>query len=472
MAAHTNKLNRIYEAVGTVSQPAAAVAPTVSWTDYEVYAAPAGIALNDLAPVTAVDAAGRGYTAFADARHVYVKSDGDGTQWSAAATPATVDAVASGLPTGLDAAVRPVLAAGGNGMVDLAWYGATGGTAAQADPAGDPQNQWNVYMAQTLDGGSSWVATAVSDHPVHQGALQPANAGDAIALGIDQVTGAAAIAYAADPAAGATPSLFATRQCTGSSAVTGNALVDDCVAPQPATPVLPGSTCPGPQVNDAPGDALDTSAIGSGGNVPTLDITHVQLLSADTADEQLVLSLNRLDSQLPADVAQAFWRVSWTSGTSRYYAEATQTAAGPMTFMAGALKSDGSPGHSYAIQGLEVLGNNGQIRFTLPYAAIGNVAVGTTLNDLYAATYALFTANGNVANTAQLVDRAPDAGFGAPYSLGQACAPTADLPDVPAAALLPAVAGGAVLIWIYVRRRRSRRLLDESAPITPDLEGN
>ena len=456
-AAQTDNLNRVYEAIGTVSQPAQGAAPAVTWSDYEVYAAPAGTALNNLAPSTAVDAAGRVYTAFADSHHVYLKADVDGTQWNAAVPPAAVDGVASGLPAGLDAAARPALAAGGNGMADLAWYGATGA------------GQWGVYLAHTLDGGASWTATTVSDHPVFQGALSPADAGETIALGIDQVTGAAAVAYAAGQAASGTPSLFATRQCTGPSAVTGNALVDDCVAPQPATPVLPGSTCPGPQVNDAPGDALDTSAAGSGGNVPSLDITHAQLLTADSADEQLVLSLDRLDAQLPTDVAQAVWRVSWTAGSTGYYAQATQTGSGPMAFMAGALRGDGSPGHSYAVQGMEVLGNNGQIRFTLPYAAIGNVTVGTTLRDISAATYALFTARGTVASAAQLVDRAPDAGFGAPYTLGQVCAPTADLPDVPAAALLPGVAGGAILIWTLVRRRRSRRPLDESAPTT-DVE--
>ncbi|MFN2582102.1 MAG: hypothetical protein ABR498_05110, partial [Candidatus Dormibacteria bacterium] len=277
--------------------------------------------------------------------------------------------------------------------------------------------------------------------------------------------------YTADQAGSATPSLFATRQCTGSSAVTGNSLVDDCVAPQPATPVLPGSTCPGPQVNDAPGDALDSSAAGSGSNVPSLDITHTQFLPGDSG-EQLILTVNRLDAALPANIAQAIWRVTWTQGGKAWYAQAVQNAGAQIQYMAGALNSDGAPGQSDAIQGLEVLGNSGQITFTVPYATVGNVAVGTTLHQIFSTTYALFSSGSGTATSPQLVDRASDSGFGADYTLGQACAPASDLPDVPAAALLPAVAGGVFgFYWFFIRRKRSRRLLYESATETePTLE--
>ena len=157
-----------------------------------------------------------------------------------------MDSVATGIPAGVDAALLPAIASGANGKVDVAWYGATGGNATSNDPASDGANVWAVYMAQTIDAGQSWTAYAVSDHPVHQGALKPSAStpGDALAIAVDQVSGAAAVAYADDQLAPGTPSLFATRQCTGLSALTGVSLVNDCVAPQPATPVLPGSTCP------------------------------------------------------------------------------------------------------------------------------------------------------------------------------------------------------------------------------------
>ncbi|MBV8195366.1 MAG: hypothetical protein JOY80_07545 [Candidatus Dormibacteraeota bacterium] len=469
-AAKTDNLNRVYLAVGTVTPALASTggAPTVSWADYSVFDAPAGMSLNNTVPSVAVDSAGAVYVGFSDTKHVYVKSDVDGTQWNASAPPTAVDTVAQSL----DASLLPTLVAGGSGIVDLAWYGATGGDASQANPASDAHNTWNVYLAQTLDGGSTWTASTVSDQPVHQGSLTQ-TAGYGVTQGIAQVTGADLIAYAADQAAGTPPSLFATRQCTGSSAVTGNPLVDDCVAPQPATPVLPGSTCPGPQVNDAPGDALDTSAAGSGSNVPSLDITHVQFLPGDSSSEQLTMTLNRLDASLPADITQAIWRVAWTENNNLYYAQAVQNAGGSMSYMAGALNSDGTPGQSYSVQGLEVLGNSGQITFTLPYTAIGNVATGATLSNVNGATYALFTSGANTVATApQLVDRAPDSGFGADYSLGQQCAPETTLPDVPAAALLPAVAGGVFLIyWFYVRRMRSRRLQVNESASTKDSEG-
>ncbi len=51
--AGTLNFNRVYEAVGTVTDPIApAVAPTISWRNYEIYHGPAGVRYNRIFPVT------------------------------------------------------------------------------------------------------------------------------------------------------------------------------------------------------------------------------------------------------------------------------------------------------------------------------------------------------------------------------------------------------------------------------------
>src|SRR6202011_5533279 len=447
--AKTNNLNRVYAAIGTVTPaPAPGGPPTVSWHDVEAYHAPAGTALNRTAPATAVDSAGHVYETFASGRHVFAKSDLTGLAWNPAVAPVSVDAVAAGLPTGMDASVMPAIAAGGNGKVDLAWYGATGGLATSPNPAGDPHNSWAVFMAQTLDGGATWTSYPVSGNAVHQGP----EAG-ALQLAVDQVSGVAAVAYASDQAAPGLLSLFATRQCTGFSAVTGLALVDDCVAPQPATPVLPGTTCPGPQVRDAAGDALDTSASGIGANVAALDILLAEFRIVDPTTELATLTLNRMSTTLPVNIAQAQWRLTWTQGVIEHYAQASMAAGQAPVYTFGTVNPDGTLGAGTPVQGALIPGANGTITFTLPLALIGNPAAGSMLQNITAATYAVYTSQGSPA--AQLVDRAPDGGAGADYAVAQVCAPLSNVPEIPAAALLPLV-GGATAIAVAVKRRRSR----------------
>ena len=449
-AAKTNNLNRVYAALGTVTPSLTpGSAPTVSWHDVEAYHAPTGTALNHTGPATTVDSAGHVYQTYADGRHVFAKSDLTGLAWNPAAAPVSVDAVAAGLPTGMNASVIPAIAAGGNGKVDLAWYGATGGLATSPNPAGDPHNSWAVFMAQTLDGGATWTAYPVSGNAVHQGP----EAG-ALQLAVDQVSGVAAVAYASDQAAPGLLSLFATRQCTGFSAVTGLALVDDCVATQPATPVLPGTTCPGPQVRDAAGDALDTSASGIGANVAALDILLAELRIVDPTTELATLTLNRMSTTLPVNIAQAQWRLTWTQGVIEHYAQASMAAGQAPVYTFGTVNPDGTLGAGTPVQGALIPGANGTITFTLPLALIGNPAAGSMLQNITATTYAVYTSQGSPA--AQLVDRAPDGGAGADYAVAQVCGPLSNVPEIPAAALLPLV-GGATAIAVAVKRRRSRR---------------
>ena len=85
--------------------------------------------------------------------------------------------------------------------MDLAYYGTS------ASSKDDPSAVWNVYMAQSTNGGASFVQSVVTSHPNHVGVI--CTQGVACASGtrnlldlfqnvIDPVNGMAAIIYADD----------------------------------------------------------------------------------------------------------------------------------------------------------------------------------------------------------------------------------------------------------------------------------
>jgi hypothetical protein len=467
-AAGTDNLSRLYEAVGTVIPGLGGAAPAVSWQDVLVGAAAPGSALNRALPSVAVDAAGHVYDAFSDGHHLWVDESGDGLHWN---PPVAVDSV-PGAPSGLDAALLPSIAAGGNGGADVAWYVASGGNPAAADPSSDARNTWNVLMAQTLDAGKTWTVTPVTQTALHQGALcvaadttctaQPGATtypDSALRIAVDQVTGAAVAAFAGDGPSGAL-SLLATRQCTGHSALTGTSLTDDCVALQPATPVLPGTSCPGPQITNPAGQAIRTIAPAGGVNLPALDLLSVRLGPQDSGDDIATIAVNEMTPALPGGVDAAIWRVLWTMGGHQQFAEASLVRGGSMEFAVGALNSDGSVAHEVPAQGTVAYGAGGGVAIVIPRSAIGNPATGTQLKDLYAATYAQY--RDSPASLGELlVDRAPEGGYGATYELGVECPPADNLPDAPAAVMLPLVGGIAAILVTAYRRRRSRRTVHQ-----------
>src|SRR6185369_8383103 len=110
-------------------------------------------------------------------------------------------------------------------------------------PNDDPGNQWQVYVAQTIDGGRSFGAFQASDHVIHEGSIcidglacqtsdpqRDRTLLDFFQVGIDPSNGAAVVVYADDHGTPHRPALYFTRQCTGSSATTGAPLGDDCRA--------------------------------------------------------------------------------------------------------------------------------------------------------------------------------------------------------------------------------------------------
>src|SRR6266550_1997504 len=284
--AGTANYNRVYEAVGTVTADTAP--PVISWRNYEIYHGPLGARYDRIFPVTAVDDAGRVYAFWTDGNHIDYKVDATGTGWRPSKTPSKI-----ANPSGVNTAIMPWAQAGAAGIADVVCYGASGGKGAQPSPQDDPNNVWNAYFAQTVNGGASYTVTTASDHVIHKGPICIDGLGcnlsdpardrtllDFFQVSIDPTNGAADITYADDHAAPGNAVLYFTRQCTGASATTGNALVNDCVAPPPPVTPPQGTTCPGPQILDFVGDAPNSYPGGQGQNMDNLDIENAFFTSS------------------------------------------------------------------------------------------------------------------------------------------------------------------------------------------------
>jgi Bacterial Ig-like domain (group 1) len=430
--AGTTNFNRVYEAVGTVTDVPYPGVPVVVWHDYEIYHGPLGARYNRIFPVTAVDAAGKVYAFWSDGNHTFTKSDLTGTGWNPSAAPSQIPT-----PTGVNTEIMPWAQAGASGIVDAVFYGATGGSGAQPNPQDDLNNHWNVYMAQTIDGGSSWTVSTASDHTIHTGPIcidglacntsMPARNRtllDFFQVSIDPTNGAADIAYADDHAAPGNAVLYFTRQCTGVSATTGVALTSDCVAPPPPPPPPMGTTCPGPQVVDFTNDAPNNYPAGDGSNMDNLDIENAFFGTPDAGHIKVTLTIKNLSAPPPpVNMISAFWTVYWTFGGKTYFAQATSNGQGPTavytfsdgTFANGSFTPIGTP------TGTVMPGPNGTIVMTVPRADVGGPANGATLTNPFADTHGSFTVAGTGVYYTAAADRAPDSNYGANYVVGQTC---------------------------------------------------
>lgn len=438
--AGTTNFNRIYEAIGTVTDPTPpALIPTVSWRNYEVFHGPLGARYNRIFPVTTVDSAGRVYAFWSDGNHIFTKSDATGSGWNAAAAPVQI------ADFGTDnTAIMPwaasMAAGGAPGVVDAVFYGARGGAGAQPNPQDDPNNIWNAYMAQTIDGGATWTTSKASDHDIHksQVCIDGLNCNlngnrdrtllDFFQVAIDPTNGAATIAYADDHASPGSAVMYYTRQCTGISAKTGASLVNDCVAPPPPPPLPQGNACPGPQVVDFSGDAPDNYPGGSGQNMDMLDIVNVTFASTPVKSGgttvDITMQMKDLEAPPTASVpnlVSGFWTAYFQYGTATgstwWYVQATTTGSGAAAV---AQYSYGTWNGNFTQIGTENgefhPGANGTFVFHLPRTAIGSPPDGAILSNTWSDTHGSFGATGVYYTAA--ADRAPDAKYGSNHYLG------------------------------------------------------
>ena len=164
-----------------------------SWTANLVFHAPLFTGLNNVFPALAVDpVTGKLYAAWSDAHTISFSSSSDqGEHWSPAVTVNTGPA---------KTAVFPWIAAYA-GVVDVVYYATT---AASKD---DPSAVWNVYFNQTIDDGTSFAQSLVSNTPNHTGVICTNGTGcaagtrnllDLFQVAIDPLSGRAAIIYTDD----------------------------------------------------------------------------------------------------------------------------------------------------------------------------------------------------------------------------------------------------------------------------------
>ena len=164
-----------------------------SWTANLVFHAPLFTDLSNVFPSLAVDPiSGNLYAVWSDAHNVYFSASHDqGTTWSSAVAVNIAPA---------STAIFPWVAAYG-GKADVVYYGTT---AASKD---DSSAVWNVYMAQTTNGGISFAQSLVSNVPNHVGVICTQGAAcsnatrtmlDLFEVAIDPANGKAGIIYAND----------------------------------------------------------------------------------------------------------------------------------------------------------------------------------------------------------------------------------------------------------------------------------
>jgi len=159
-----------------------------SWTANLVYHAPLFTSLNDF-PSLAVDPTnGRLYATWADSQSIFFSSSSDqGNHWS----PAVKVNIAPA-----NTCVLPWIAAY-NGTVDVVYYATT------ASSKDDEAAVWNVYLAQTTNGGLTFAQSKVSNNPNHVGVVCTGGAcplseralWDLFEVAIDPQNGRAAVIY-------------------------------------------------------------------------------------------------------------------------------------------------------------------------------------------------------------------------------------------------------------------------------------
>jgi hypothetical protein len=162
-----------------------------TWTANLVFQAPAGTSLAQIFPTLAVDPTnGKLSAAWSDGHSVsFSMSSDQGTHWSSTVTVNIAPA---------NTAVFPWLAAY-NGTIDLVYYA--------TNTSDTPSAVWDVYLAQTTNGGATFTQSKVSNTPNHVGVICFGGTGctagtrnllDLFQVAIDPQNGKAAIIYTDD----------------------------------------------------------------------------------------------------------------------------------------------------------------------------------------------------------------------------------------------------------------------------------
>ena len=410
-----------------------------TWTDSVAYTSTVnGRELNLLFPVVTVDKAGTVYAAWSDQLHVqYTWSKDGGRTWAPARqvnrdNPAQVGTSTLTAPTPGNADVFPWIAAGGAGRLDVVWYHGSGGAAGSEskyrDP-GDPNTSWTVASAQIFGAdGAKPTVSSYSDAVtpvIHKGDICQNGincdvlGGDRTLLDFFEVSldtaGRANIAFASDAGSPGTSSVGYVRQNTGASAWDGSKIAG--FAWSPYTPPQ-GTSCPGPQILDASGDAPGSVQTNpTGGNDDSADITGIGWSSAAGAPVKVTMKLNNLSATPEPGTTSRIWDAYWSYAGKTWYVEDSSNGPGVETYDVGYLAADGSKTSTGTPSGTFTEGPGGTIVWTVDRSLIGSPPDGAVLQPLYGDTHEGFTVAGSGVFYTATLDRAPDSGGGAPYTV-------------------------------------------------------
>jgi len=413
-----------------------------TWTDSKIFSVPAAShrELDLVFPVLAVDTGGGLYAAWSDGFKIsYVSSTNHGARWT---TPFQINTDNRGaVPDKGRADLFPWLVGGAPGKVDVVWYHGQGGdTSAYRNPgtadATHGTTLWTVGFAQLFNATNA-VGAAQPAVQTNNAAITPVihkgsvcnngtvcgitGPGDRTLLDFFQVAidsaGRANIAYASDINSPGNASTVYTRQNSGLSALSGLPVPrHSYVQPVVAT----GTSCPGPQVLDPAGDAAGSTTNGAGEtNVASEDILNARFTTPDAAHLAAALTLNDLSSTPAPGTLSTQYVVHWTFGGKDYYA-AADVGPAATTYTVGT-STAGKMNPGTAVPGTFTPGKNGRITWTAPRAAVGSPATGALLSKPYADDRGSFTVAGTGLHYVASVDRAPDAGTGATYTVGGHC---------------------------------------------------
>lgn len=415
-----------------------------TWTDSTIFSVPAAShrELDLVFPVIATDSAGNLYAAYSDGFKIsYVSSTSRGARWS---TPFQINADNRGSsPDPGRADLFPWLVGGSPGKVDVVWYHGQGGdTSAYRNPGTNDAvhgtTVWTVSFAQLFNAtatdpaGAARPAVQADNEAItpvlHKGSVCNngtvcgiTGPGDRTLLDFFQVAidsaGRANIAYASDVSSPGSASTVYTRQNSGLSALTGQPVARHSYT-QPVVPT--GTSCPGPQILDPAGDAPGSTTNGAGqGNIASDDILNSRFTTPDSTHLQVALTLNNLSATPAPGTLSTQYLVHWTNSGTDYYA-AADVGPATTTYTVGTFTA-GKMNPGTAVPGTLTPGPGGQITWTPTRAAIGNPAAGAVLDQTYADDHGSFTAAGTGLHYVATVDRAPDAGNGATYTVGGRC---------------------------------------------------
>jgi hypothetical protein len=417
----------------------------VTWKDSTIFSVPAASRreLDLVFPVIATDVAGNLYAAWSDGFKIqYVSSTNGGTSWS---KPFQVNVDNRGtVPDKGHANLFPWIVGGGSGKLDVVWYHGVGGdTSAYRNPGTNDAvhgtTVWTVAFAQLFlatrkDANGASLPQVTTNHGaitpiIHKGSVCNngtvcgiTGPGDRTLLDFFQValdaSGRANIAYASDVATPGTATTYYTRQNYGYSAYSGaNAPV--YTYRQPVVPT--GTSCPGPQVVDRSGDAAGSVLNGAGErNIPSDDILNVRFTTPSSSTLRVRMTLNNLSATPSTGTASTEYDVYWSYGGKTYFVSATSNGPGLQTYDSGTV-TDGTRTATGTPTGTFTTGPNGYITWTLPRSSVGNPPNGAKLTTPSGETHGAFTVAGSGLHYVAAVDRAPDAGSGAPYTVGGAC---------------------------------------------------